>query len=275
MSQPNDPADLNNAFVALDAEAEQAWRQVDCPRASRFWGLALGQTDWTPEERRHIDACPQCRGYEAEVRQAVQARQVAAAAALAALVTLVARQRLARLAAASQFAEKPAPAEIRLSFEADPQLTAILYREPDGSHWLGLEHTQLAPGTLLQVVLAVPQGSQPSWTRFVVLRKGFEHAVARLWVEEVFPADGPERELTVRLAPSASALLPEAAALLRDSFARARAEDPASAIPTEDVPIPAWQTWARAALREDGLSAVIRSVLEEISASVPIEPPFV
>jgi hypothetical protein len=261
----NDPfIPISPALTLLDQTAGQAWGRQTCPPAARFWHVALGLTSWAAPERTHLRGCARCRDYADQVKEAVHAVAARRAVVVAAALALVASRRLARLASANHFAAEAIPSpEVRLTFPSDPHLSAVLYRDGGGDHWLHLEHAQLPVGTLVHVVCADPDDPATAWDRYVVLRRGFQYAVAQTQVEEALPGDGRERQLSIRVVPPAT-LPAEAAGPLRESFARAQQDDPAATQPAADGTASAWQLWAGRALRGGRLDPAVRAVLEEI-----------
>lgn len=252
MTEPKENDLVRDRLAAIHAEAERAWQDLTCPRPARFWNIALKRGEWTAEERRHVQSCPQCQAAEAKVYMAVQGR----ALPVAAVMVLVAARLLRRLPVASQFADlASAPPEQRLAFADDPDLGGVLFRD-QGAHWLHLEHQRLPAGTLL--LLTVADAAAPGWSRYLVLRSGFEHAVARCQLDAALPDDGRERQLAVRIIPSPAALVANDGPLLRQSYADASRDDPAARA--------AWESWARAARQETGVPGEIVQVLDEIAA---------
>jgi hypothetical protein len=170
-------------------------------------------------------------------------------------MVLVAKRLLRRLPAAKQYMETTGPSsELRLSFDGDPHLEAVLFRE-QGEHWLRLEHRRLPAGTLVQVCVSEP--GAPGWLRYLVLRADAKLAVARIRIESALPDDGRDRQLAVRIL-SAAVLSASDSPLLRQSFIEACHDDAAAR--------PAWESWARRARQEIADNPELVMVLDEIAS---------
>jgi hypothetical protein len=199
----------------------------------------------------HVQTCPHCRKMVEMYND-----DVAVPALLAVALALVAQQKVRRQRAAGHCAtdaDAPSPRQV-FTFPDDPGLSAVIRQAPDAMHWLHLEHTDLPAGTLLLIQF---EGAGAGWARFVVLRQGLEHAVARLRVEEALPPVEQEGGLSVSEVPSATDLGPNATGVLAESFAAVREQDPAA--------VAAWREWARQALAEEDLAADLRAALESIT----------
>jgi hypothetical protein len=240
-----------------DIDAERAWQQLACPRPARFWNVALELDEWTADERQHVESCAHCRAAAEQVLAAARNPAVTvqvAAAVLVAGMVLVARRLLRRLPA-KQYTDTTGPSpELRLSFDGDPHLEAVLFRE-QGEHWLRLEHRQLPAGTMVQVSVSEP--GAPGWSRYLVLRADAKHVVARIRIESALPDDGRDRQLAVRIL-SAAALSASDGMLLQQSFAAVSHDDPAAR--------PAWESWARRARQEVADNPELVMVLDEIAS---------
>jgi hypothetical protein len=241
----------------IDADAGRAWQQLACPRPARFWNVALELDEWTAEERQHVESCAHCRAAAQQVlaaaRNSAPAVQVAAAVFVAGMV-LVAKRLLRRLPAVKQYTDTTGPSpELRLSFDGDPHLEAVLFRE-QGEHWLRLEHRRLPAGTLVQVSVSEP--GAPGWSRYLVLHADAKLAVARIRIEAALPDDDRDRQLAVHIL-SAAALSASAGPLLRQSFIEASHDDAAAR--------PAWESWARRARQEVADNPELVRTLQEIA----------
>jgi hypothetical protein len=240
---------VRDRLNALGAEAERAWQELTCPRPARFWTVALQRGQWTAAERQHLQSCPHCRAAEGKVHMAVQVHVAPVAAAL----VLVAARLLRRLPAVSRLADLAAtPPPVRLSFPDDPDLEALLLLD-QGEHWLQFEHRNVPAATL--VLVTVAHAAAPAWSRFLVLRPGVDHAVARCRVEAAL-RDERDCQLAVRIISSPAALQAADATLLQQSFDVARRDDVAA--------LPAWESWARAARQQVGEQTPLARIFEEI-----------
>lgn len=232
--------------LLLAAEMLRHLRSSSCLPPARFWKAARGAA-LTESERRHLASCERCRAHQAGV--------AATLLAPVALV-LVCAELLRRLRPAFRGNDEADSAPCEEYHFEDGRLSGTLSLDQDSKHCLELTHTGLPPGTLLRVRMEDPDGTGLAWCRFGVLRQGLPHPIVKMVVEDALLAEqGPQR-LAVETLPSAAALVPGDEALLEDSFAAARREDP--------LAVPAWRQMARQAL--DGFVAVeLRGLMREIA----------
>lgn len=157
----------------------------------------------------------------------------------------------------STFAEHPSHLPVQHLSCTDPRMIAILEMRTDEHHWLHLAHPDLAEGTLLLVHLSSPQNPGTEWKRFLILRKGHDHAVAQFRVnnEDSIPV---ALQLDVTLIPSLAQRPLSEVDLLQHSFHALQGEDP--------MAIATWKTWASEHIEEANLPAEWKPILQGILA---------
>jgi hypothetical protein len=229
-----------------------------CLSVSEVWKLALQPSSWPADTSEHLLTCQGCRGRLTRALAAVQTRESAERKLAGALLLLAgaarccARQPFALPRPADRFDSGPTQEDGVVVFDFDdPNLQATLSAIEDGGGLLRIEHRKLEVGDLI-LALVRDTGGTVVWARFVMLRRGFRHAIGHVRIA-AWELEKPRYQLFIDPVPLVPA---EAAGLLRDSFFQACLDAPES--------IEMWRTWAREMLERDSSPQAVRLVLEQV-----------
>ncbi len=273
-----------------DMYSVEGQTKSECVSLPRLWKVALGLDTWNAAECQHLLGCQRCRTALWQSLEAIQKRKAveeelaagcramagqggpatpsvdpAQAAAkrriLAAPPGWLAQQpfRWSRAQKEPELFSTEELPEFTFTFEEDPNLKVVRCRHRDGTYWLHLEHSQWPPGTLAQIVLSSDDECCDLFVRYVVMRQGFRGTVTQTLLDVDIP-EGEHRFHVAQVGVPGTELVGK----LRESFARAREHDPAAVDVQEGASHSAWQLWALAALKQEGLQDELRKVLEEI-----------